>query len=139
MHPDKCAGPDGFNPAFFKQFWSVIGRKIFDFCSDWLKECSFPANVNDTTLVLIPNTNNVEKMNDLRRIALCNFIYKILAKVLANRLKIILPSIISENQSVFVLGRDISDNVLVAFEALHFMRRNNSGSVDEVVLKLFYL
>lgn len=75
-------------------------------------------------------------MTDLRPIALCNVLYKILAKVLANRLKEILPGIISEHQSAFVPGRNISDNVLVAFELLHFMKRKNKGQEGVVALKL---
>lgn len=62
--------------------------------------------------------------------------YKILAKVLANRLKEFLPNLISENQSTFVPSRNISDNVLVALELLHFMKRKNRGSEGEVALKL---
>lgn len=79
-------------------------------------------------MVLIPKKDNVESMKDLRPIALCNVLYKILAKVLANRLKVILPGIITENQSAFVPGRSITDNVLVAFEVLHTIKRNNSGN-----------
>lgn len=75
-------------------------------------------------------------MKDLRPITYCNVLYKIVTKVLANRLKIILPVTISENQFVFVPGRSIIDNVLVVFEVLHHMKRRNSGTDGEVALKL---
>lgn len=87
-------------------------------CCEWLHEGAFPADLNDTTLVLIPKKHKVERMGDLRPIVLCNVLYKILVKVLANRLKIILPGAISENQLAFIPGRSISDTVLVAFEVL---------------------
>ena len=123
MHPNKASGPDGLNPAFFQQFWAMLGKEVFECCMEWLNSCSFPANLNDTNVVLIPKKENARCMKDLRPIALCNILYKILAKVLENRLKKILPTLISENQSAFVPGRNITDNVLVAFEIIHHMNR----------------
>lgn len=136
MHLDKASGPDGLNPAFFQQFWSIIGNEVFSYCVDWLNSGSFPANLNDTNVVLILKKENACYMKDLRPIALCNVLYKILAKVLVNRLKLILPGLISENQSAFVPSRNISDNVLIAFKVIHHMNRKNSGSQGEVALKL---
>lgn len=136
MHPDKAAGPDGLNAAFYQHFWGILGKDVFLCCKNWLKDVTFPAELNDTNLVLIPKKATVERMQDLRPIALCNVMYKILAKVLANRLKQILPDIISENQSAFVPGRNISDNVLIAFETIHSMKQKKSGSEGGVALKL---
>lgn len=137
MHPDKASGPDGLHPAFFQHFTALMGKEIFKCCVDWLKDASFPSYLNDTNVVLIPKKENVDTMKDLRPIALCNVLYKIIAKVLANRLKGILPKVITENQSAFVSGRSITDNVLVVFEVIHRMKRKNSvGNTGEVALKL---
>lgn len=87
MHPDKASGPDGLNPAFFQHFWGLLGEEVFKCCYQWLDEGIFPAEVNDTTLVLIPKKDNVDDPKDLRPIDLCNVLYKILSKVLANRLQ----------------------------------------------------
>lgn len=75
-------------------------------------------------------------MKDLHLIALCNMLYKIVTKLLTNRLKSILSTTISEFQSVIVPGLYITNNVLVAFEVLHRMKRKNRGIEGEVALKL---
>lgn len=136
MHLDKSAGPDGLNPAFYQNFWNLLGREVFQCCVKWLKEVAFPADLNETTIVLIPKKDKADSMKDLRPIALCNVLYKIIAKVLSNRLRNLLPGIIAENQSAFVPGRSITDNVLLAFEILHYMKQKKSGVEGVVALKL---
>ena len=73
---------------------------------------------------------------DFRPISLCNTTYKLISKVLANRLKLLLPSIISENQSAFIPGRLISDNVLIAFEFMHYLNQKNEGKESYMSIKL---
>lgn len=78
--------------------------------------------LNHTNIVLIPKVDNPMKMSQFRPISLCNVVYKIISKVVTNRLKKVLPKVISLNQSTFVAGRQISDNILVVHELLHSMR-----------------
>jgi hypothetical protein len=85
------------------------------------------AGTNSTYICLIPKVNSLSKVSDYRPISLCNVIYKIISKVLANRLKLVLPHIISLEQSAFIPGRIITDNILVGFETLHTMDTRLKG------------
>lgn len=80
MHLDKSSGPDGLNPAFFQSFWSIMGHEVFDYCKSWLHTKTFLVELNNNNVVLIPKKENASYMKDLRPIALCNVLYKILAK-----------------------------------------------------------
>ena len=93
-------------------------------------------DLNRTYIVLIPKIKNSVKVSNYRPISLCNVIYKIIAKVLANRLKQILPQIISPTQSAFVPGRLITDNVLVAYEPFHMMHGRRKGKIGTLAMKL---
>ena len=89
---------------------------------------TLPHPINLTFVTLIPKTNILEHMHDLRPISLCNLLYKIFSKVLANRLEKNSPPIITEHQSAFAKDRIIFDNILVAFESLHGMKNHNSSN-----------
>lgn len=88
---------------------------------------------NETYIALISKKKSPVKVSDFRPISLCNVIYKLISKILANRLKKVLPSIISPNQPAFVLGRLILDNVVVAFEAMHTMNCNLTGKARYMI------
>ncbi|WJX95853.1 hypothetical protein P8452_77122 [Trifolium repens] len=136
MKPDKCPGPDGFNPGFFQHFWPLCGQQIFQECCSWLLTGTFPSTLNLTNIALIPKGDEQTSMRDWRPIALCNVIYKLVAKVLANRLKSVLDKCILINQSAFVPGRSILDNAMAAIEIVHFMKTKTRGKIGEVALKL---
>lgn len=136
MHPDKSPGPDGFGPGFFQHFWDVIGSEVTMFCRRFIESARLPERANDTFVVLIPKKPNPESMKDLRPIALCNVLYKVAAKVCANRLKPMLEGLISSAQSAFIPGRLITDNIMLAYEAHHFLKRKTQGREGVAALKV---
>jgi hypothetical protein len=103
---------------------------------DFMNSDRFDSVLNTNNIALIPKVKNPLRLTKYRPISLCYVLYKIIAKVLANRLKKVLPFIISHNQSAFVLRRLITNNVLVAFEALHTMDGRMSGKNGFMALKL---
>lgn len=104
-------------------------------CKKWLSNLHFPPHLNDTNVVLIPKCESLLSMKDLRPISLCNVLYKAVVKVLANRMKSVLPYIISKFQSAFIKGRAITDNVILAFE-ITFHDRKTKGKSGDVALKI---
>ena len=85
-----------------------------------------PPSINRTFITLIPKVKSPTKVFEYRPISLCNIIYKLVSKVIANRLKGVLPSIISESQSALQSDKAIFDNILVAFETLHHMKNQKN-------------
>lgn len=122
MHPDKSPSSDGLNPGFYQRFWSLCGHDVFLAGCSWLREGHFPSGLNDTNMVLIPRCDSPKSMKDLQPISLCNVLYKVVSKVLANRLRRVISKCISEEQSTFVEERSILHNAMVTMEVVHHMK-----------------
>ena len=109
----KALGLDGMNALFYQKFWHIVGDDVINAVLDFLNTGHMEPNINFTHIVLIPKIKSPEFFFDYRPIILCNVIYKINSKVLANRLKQILPQLIAPSQSAFIPSYLIFENVLV--------------------------
>lgn len=136
MLPDKSPGPDRFSRFFYQKFWSIISSDMVTLVQDFLIHGKLVDHIGDANIVLIPKKKNPATMMDLRPISLCNVTYKVILKVLANRLKLMLNYLIFETQSAFILGRFITDNIMVSYEVMHFMKRKTQGKTGWKALKL---
>ena len=119
----KAPGPDGLHVIFFKRFWNMLGDDLIDEVLLAVNNAAIPEGWNDTTIVMISKVENPDKVAQFWPISLCNVVYKVISKMLSSRLKGILPEIISQHQSAFVPGRLITDNILVAYECIHTMKK----------------
>uniref|UniRef100_A0A2N9IM18 Reverse transcriptase domain-containing protein n=1 Tax=Fagus sylvatica TaxID=28930 RepID=A0A2N9IM18_FAGSY len=115
---DKAPGPDGFSMAFFHKCWEVVGDDIMNFFEEFHTHCKFEKSLNATFIALIPKKKDALNIRDFRPISLVGSMYKLLSKVLANRIRLVMESLISSSQNAFVGGRQTLDSVLIANECL---------------------
>jgi len=112
----KCPGPDGISFGFIKDFWDILKVDVMRFLLEFHRNGRLTKGINNTFIALIPKVDSPQRLNDFRPISLVGSLYKILAKVLANRLRSVIGSVISDTQSAFIKGRQILDGILVANE-----------------------
>ncbi|XP_020681303.2 uncharacterized protein LOC110098734 [Dendrobium catenatum] len=125
-------GPDGFSFGFYSKAWHLIGFQVFKAVSYFFTSGSFPKRMKAMAITLIPKNSHATHINDYRPISLCNVFYKIIAKILANRLKKVLPLIIHDSQSGFIAQRCSTDYIILASELL----RDFKGSSKKFCAKL---
>ena len=99
-----------------------MGQDVTALVKDLFNRAHFDDHLADTNIVLIPKKTTPLTMADLRPISLCNVLYKIASKVLSNRLKWVLDQVISPTQSAFIQGHLITDNIMIAYEVMHYMK-----------------
>ncbi|KAL1207285.1 putative mitochondrial protein [Cardamine amara subsp. amara] len=135
INGDRAPGPDGITGHFYHQFWPIIGDDIITEVRDFFRMGLMPSQLNHNNICLLTKIDKPEKMSDYHPISLCNTSYKIISKILMTRLKYILSEIISPEQTCFVPGRQITDNVMVAHELLHSLNHYHRQSKSYMAMK----
>nr|GFA48284.1 RNA-directed DNA polymerase, eukaryota, reverse transcriptase zinc-binding domain protein [Tanacetum cinerariifolium] len=120
---NKAPGPDGYSFLFIKRFWDLLKHDIQEFVVSFFSSGKFLQDVNSAFITLIPKVSNPLFIKDYRPISLIGLHYKIVAKILSNRLSKVIDSIISPEQSAFISGRQILDGPLILNEIIDWYKK----------------
>lgn len=136
LNPSKAPGKDGFQPGFFHKFWPTVKSTIIKDVQLAFHTKKVPPLWNDSLICLIPKCNQPQEMKNFRPISLCSSMYKIISKILVQRLKNLLPDLISFNQGAFVQGRKAIDNVVIAQELIASFKRKKKSKRGWMMIKI---
>ena len=130
MEHNSSPGPDGFGGVFYMKCWKIIGETVVQAVQSFFSNGYIPPHFNSNLMVLIPKVDGADSVAQLRPIALANFAFKIITKLLADRLGNIATKIISHNQSAFLKGRTIADPIILTSESINLLdRRCKKGNI----------
>lgn len=139
MKRNKAPGLDEYTVEFFQAGWHFLAEEVLEVLEEARTNQRIWPGINSTLLTLIPKTNQADQAEGFFPIALCNVIYKIVASVVAQRLKSILPSIISLEKTGFVEGRQIPDGLVVAQEVIQTLKtKKEKGMLIKLDLSKAY-
>lgn len=134
MKGDGAPGPDCFSGCFYQTYWDIVGEDVYNLVMQFFNRGWILPNLNASNLVLIPKFLGANKVEDYRPIALANFQFKIITKVLADRLAMIASRIVSPQQRGFLKDRHILDYICLASEATNLLDHKIFGG--NMILKL---
>jgi len=115
---DKAPGPDGFPMCFFQNFWEVLKFDFMNAVNHFHERHEFERSLNATYVALIPKKPGATELRDFRPISLIGGVYKIFAKLLAERVKKVISKLVNKHQMAFIQGRQILDAALIASECV---------------------
>jgi len=115
--------PYGYNFYFIKNNWGIVRPHILRIVLCFQEMGHILHGYNASFITLVPKRNNPTNLNDFRPISLVGCVYKVIFKVLANRIKRVLPLVIDKSQLACLSGRGLLDSVLVANETVDYLKR----------------
>ncbi|KAH9772083.1 reverse transcriptase domain-containing protein [Citrus sinensis] len=123
MSPLKAPGIDGYPAGFYQAQWHIVGESFSSGIKEVFNSHSIPGEVSKTLIVLIPKTERPTSFRMYRPIGLCIVFYKTVTKIIVTRLQALLPDLVGPHQTSFIPGRHITENIIIAQEVVHYMRR----------------
>jgi hypothetical protein len=126
---NKAPGLDGLNLNFINVNWEFIKNDFMNFLMEFHRDGSVVKHLNRSFIALISKIRLPISIKDFRPISLVESLYKVLAKVLANRLKRVINSVIGSTQMAFVKDRQITDSFVIAEEMIHQWKKRGKGGV----------
>jgi len=127
LNKDSAHGPGCFGASFYQTYWDIVQNEVVSavlelFTTGWMLP-----NFNSNTLILIPRSPDYDFIEQYIPIALANFKFKIISKILADRLSIILTNIMSKQQKGFIRGKNIRDCIALTSEAFNLLDKKSFG------------
>jgi hypothetical protein len=127
LNADSAPGPDGFGAYFYQHYWDIVHSDVISSVLEFFTTSWILPGFNSNIIALLPKVPEASSIDQYRPIAMANFKFKIISKIIADRLATIMPSLISEEQKGFIHGRDIKDCLCIASEVANLLHNKSFG------------
>ncbi|KAK2445365.1 hypothetical protein QL285_016305 [Trifolium repens] len=134
LNKDSAPGPDGFGAYFFQHYWEIVKVDVTNAVLEFFSTGWIVPGYNSNIITLIPKSPDAASIDQYRPIAMANFKFKIITKIIADRLASVLPNLVSDEQKGFIKDRDIKDCLCTASEAANLLHNKAHGG--NVALKI---
>ena len=132
----KAPGLDSIPAFFYQDYWDTVKFDVFSTVQAFFHSGSLLKSFNHTFITLIPKKSFPDNVNQFRPTSLCNVIYKVISKILVNRLKTLMDQLVTPYQNALIKGRNISDNILIAHEIFGILSKKKGRKYGYGVLKI---